>query len=96
MQKIETSLDKKNYKPINHLTILHLVFYLSFYLLHLLLEESISYHLKTSFVLTQYFFYSLDQIKYFEVPTKAEDFDILENIKNIWGKVYICNGVTDK
>ena len=37
-----------------------------------------------------------DQIKYFEVPTKDEDFDILENIKNIWGKVYICNGVTDK
>ena len=30
-----------------------------------------------------------DQIKYFEVPTKAEDFDILENIKNIWSKVYI-------
>ena len=36
-----------------------------------------------------------DQIKYFEVPTKAEDFDILENIKNIWGKVYIKNGVTE-
>jgi len=36
-----------------------------------------------------------DQIKYFEVPTKAEDFDILENIKNIWGKVYIGKGVTD-
>ena len=30
-----------------------------------------------------------DQIKYFEVPTKAEDFDILENIENIWSKVYI-------
>ena len=30
-----------------------------------------------------------DQIKYFEVPTKAEDFDILENIENMWGKVYI-------
>ena len=36
-----------------------------------------------------------DQIKYFEVPTKDEDFDILENIKNIWGKVYIKNGVTE-
>ena len=30
-----------------------------------------------------------DQIKYFEVPTKDEDFDILENIENMWGKVYI-------
>ena len=36
-----------------------------------------------------------DQIKYFEVPTKDEDFDILENIENMWGKVYIKKGVTE-